>query len=171
MKVNFIFYLLLFNIGFSQVNEINIRPSLSATFLNNSPKIDGEVLSDSIWNEIPYIDNMIQSQPSFGFKASERTLIRVAYTTNNLYVSAICYDSDPDNLVVSDSRRDASLNDDDSFLFILDTYNDQQNGFLFGTNSSAMEYDVQIDNEGNGNRSVSRQQGGVIGGTNLNWDA
>jgi hypothetical protein len=34
-----------------------------------------------------------------------------------------------------------------------------------------MQYDAQIDNEGEGNRSSSRQQSGVIGGTNLNWDA
>ena len=34
-----------------------------------------------------------------------------------------------------------------------------------------MEYDAQIDNEGVGNRTAQRQQGGVIGGTNLNWDA
>ena len=34
-----------------------------------------------------------------------------------------------------------------------------------------MEYDAQIDNEGQGNFNQNRQQGGVIGGTNLNWDA
>jgi hypothetical protein len=87
------------------------------------------------------------------------------------YVSVICYHKDPKNIVVSDSRRDADLGDEDSFLFIVDTYNDQQNGFLFGTNSSGMEYDAQIDNEGQGNFNQNRQQGGVIGGTNLNWDA
>jgi hypothetical protein len=34
-----------------------------------------------------------------------------------------------------------------------------------------MEYDAQIDNEGSGNFSANRQQGGVVGGTNINWDA
>jgi hypothetical protein len=34
-----------------------------------------------------------------------------------------------------------------------------------------MEYDAQINNEGEGNFSSNRQQGGVIGGTNINWDA
>ena len=34
-----------------------------------------------------------------------------------------------------------------------------------------MEYDAQIDNEGKGNFNANRQQGGVIGGTNINWDA
>ncbi len=34
-----------------------------------------------------------------------------------------------------------------------------------------MEFDAQINNEGVGNMSANRQQGGVIGGTNINWDA
>ena len=106
MKINFIFYLLLFNVGFSQINEVNKRHSFNATFLDNPPKVDGNVLSDPIWESIPYIDEMIQSKPSFGFKASERTVIRVAFTNSNLYVSAICYDSDPDNLVIFDADND-----------------------------------------------------------------
>jgi len=57
------------------------------------------------------------------------------------------------------------------FLFILDTYKDSQNGFVFGTNSVGIEYDAQVDNEGQGNFNNNRQQGGVIGGFNLNWDA
>ena len=44
-------------------------------------------------------------------------------------------------------------------------------GFFLGPNAQGMEYDAQIDNEGKGNFNTNRQQGGVIGGTNLNWDA
>ena len=43
--------------------------------------------------------------------------------------------------------------------------------FFFGTNADAMQFDAQIDNEGEGNFSNNRQQGGVVGGTNINWDA
>ena len=83
----------------------------------------------------------------------------------------VCYDTEPDKLVVSDARRDATLDNTDSFLFILDTYHDGQNGFMFGTNPIGVEYDGQVDNEGQGTQSVNRQQPGVIGGFNLNWDA
>jgi hypothetical protein len=110
-------------------------------------------------------------RPDYGLPVSERTIIRVAQTARTLYVGVICFDQEPSKIVVSDSRRDADLNDDDSFLFIIDTYNDQQNGFLFGTNADGMEYDAQIDREGVGNFNANRQQGGVIGGTNINWDA
>ena len=109
--------------------------------------------------------------PNFGSPVSEDTQIRLAYNNFYFYVSVICFDSSPEKIQVGDSRRDAALNDEDSFLFIIDTFNDQQNGFLFGTNSDGKEFDAQINNEGVGNRSSNRQQGGVIGGTNINWDA
>jgi len=141
------------------------------TFLEDSPVIDGNILGEKLWDKVPVIENLKQIKPDYGLPASEKTSIRVAYTNKSFFVAVVCYDTAPDKIVISDSRRDADLNDEDSFLFILDTYNDQQNGFLFGTNASGMEYDAQINNEGEGNFSSNRQQGGVIGGTNINWDA
>lgn len=147
------------------------RPYYQATFLEQEPVIDGEIRSEALWANVPLAQELIQLKPSFGKPVSEKTEIRVAYSKTTFYVAVVCYDSEPNKIVVSDSRRDADLNDEDSFLFIIDTYNDQQNGFLFGTNAQGMEYDAQIDNEGKGNFNANRQQGGVIGGTNINWDA
>ncbi len=166
-----LFFILINNYVFSQISQQSEKLSFIASRLSSDPEIDGDVLEDEVWQSIEPINQMIQIKPQFGAQASEKTEIRVAFTNNMFYVAVICYDSSPKNIVVSDSRRDADLNDDDSFLFIVDTYNDQQNGFLFGTNSSGMEYDAQIDNEGKGNFNANRQQGGVIGGTNINWDA
>ena len=147
------------------------RPVHYATSLDTDPVIDGEVIGDPIWQKISPVTDLKQIRPNYGAPVSEKTEIRIAYTAKMFYLSVVCYDRNADQIVVSDSRRDADLNDEDSFLFIVDTYNDQQNGFLFGTNAQGMEYDAQIDNEGKGNFNTNRQQGGVIGGTNLNWDA
>ncbi len=114
---------------------------------------------------------MTQMKPDQGLPATEKTEIRVAYSPTVFYLSVVCYDTEPEKLVVSDARRDASLDGNDSFLFILDTYNDGQNGFLFGTNSIGVEHDGQVDNEGQGNFGGNRQQSGMIGGFNINWDA
>jgi hypothetical protein len=135
-----------------------------------SPSIDGEVLNDPVWQNIPPFGDLMQTQPNFGQAASEKTEIRIAYTPTTIFLSVVCYDAEPGKLVVSDARRDASLDDMDAFIFILDTYKDNQNGFVFGTNSLGVEYDAQVDNEGQGNNNVNRQQGGTIGGFNLNWD-
>ena len=147
------------------------RPSMAAVQIETEPTMDGDVINDPVWQSIEPITELIQVQPDNGFAASERTEVRVAYTARTMYVSAVCYDSTPEKLVVSDARRDASLDGTDSFLFIFDTFHDGQNGFVFGTNSLGVEYDGQVDNEGQGNFSNNRQQGGVIGGFNLNWDA
>jgi hypothetical protein len=159
------------SVSYSQNSNPNQNLNFEISTLKEPPVMDGNVLGELLWKSVNPIKELRQIKPSYGALASEKTEIRVAYTLKTLYVAVVCYDSAPDQIVVSDSRRDADLSDDDSFLFIIDTYNDQQNGFLFGTNADGMEYDAQIDNEGEGNFSANRQQGGVVGGTNINWDA
>ncbi|WP_188371074.1 carbohydrate binding family 9 domain-containing protein [Muriicola marianensis] len=158
----------------SQVRNLSFegdRPVMKALKLTELPSIDGEVLNDPVWQNIPMYGDLIQTQPRFGFPASERTDIRIAYSEDTFFLSVVCFDSRPSELVISDARRDADLDNTDAFLFIIDTYKDGQNGFIFGTNSQGVEYDAQVDNEGQGNFNVNRQQGGTIGGFNLNWDA
>ncbi|MEK9853144.1 MAG: carbohydrate binding family 9 domain-containing protein [Flavobacteriaceae bacterium] len=155
----------------AQNSNPNKNLNFNISFLAEDPIIDGEVLNEPLWEQVYTIRDLKQIKPDYGAPASEKTAIKIAYTSKTLYVAVVCFDTSPEKIVVSDSRRDADLNDDDSFLFIIDTYNDQQNGFLFGTNADGMEYDAQIDNEGEGNFSANRQQGGVVGGTNINWDA
>ena len=172
MKFYLFFILIFFSLfSFSQENFEKNNKQIKASYFSVEPKIDGNILSDPLWSEINPIKNLNQIKPRFGELASEKTEIRIAFSDKMLFIGVICFDKNPEKIVVSDSRRDSDLNDEDSFLFIIDTYNDQQNGFLFGTNSNGMEYDAQIDNEGKGNFNANRQQGGVIGGTNINWDA
>ncbi|NNF36942.1 MAG: carbohydrate binding family 9 domain-containing protein, partial [Saprospiraceae bacterium] len=147
------------------------RPSTSIAIIEVAPTIDGNIIGDEVWQAIAPVTEMKQLQPNYGFDPSEKTEIRMAQTPTMLYVSAICYDSNPELLVVSDARRDAPLDNTDAFLFVVDTYHDGRNGFMFGTNTLGAEYDAQVDNEGQGNFNSNRQQGGVIGGFNLNWDA
>ena len=149
----------------------NKRPTARAIAIKGKPIIDGDVLKDPLWNTITPFGDLSQTQPNFGQPASEKTDIRIAYTDDTFYVAVVCYDAQPEKLVVSDARRDANLDNTDAFIFILDTYKDGQNGFIFGTNALGVEYDAQVDNEGQGNFNANRQQGGTIGGFNLNWDA
>lgn len=155
----------------SQILQTMPRPNTVATAIEEGPAIDGNILRDPLWATIKPITEFWQSQPNAGQPASEQTEVRIAYTPTTFYLSVVCYDKEPENLVITDARRDASLDNTDAFLFILDTYKDSQNGFVFGTSSVGGEYDAQVDNEGQGNFNANRQQGGMIGGFNLNWDA
>ncbi len=150
--------------------DVSKRPEAPAVFLENAPEIDGIIEGDVVWQGVPAFGEMIQVMPAFGNPSSEKTEIRIGYTNTHFYLGVICHDSQPDKFVVTDARRDANLESMDAFLFILDTYHDGQNGFVFGTNTVGIQYDGQVDNEGQGNFNQNRQQGGVIGGFNLNWD-
>ncbi len=147
------------------------RPNALAVKIEENPILDGEVINDGVWQKITPTSGFIQSRPFYGQPASEKTEVRIAFDAQTFYVGVICYDSEPGKLVVSDPLRDANLDNTDAFLFILDTYKDSQNGFVFGTNSLGVEYDAQVDNEGQGNFNANRQIGGMVGGFNLNWDA
>jgi len=136
----------------------------SATRINSAPVIDGSVSVEDIWQSVEPISRFWQTTPDEQQPASQKTEVRIAYTGSTLYFGVVCYDSDPSAIIVSDSRRDASLNETDCFQIMLDTFDDNLNGFLFGTNPAGIEYDAQINNEGDGSF------GSGSGGFNLDWD-
>jgi hypothetical protein len=138
--------------GFSQ----DPRPVAQATSVDTPPVIDGAV-DDAVWQLAAPITDFTQTWPVEGAAASEETVVRVLYTDTAVYVGAVLYDSDPDQILVTDSRRDSGMEETDSFQVILDTYRDLQNGFVFGTNPAGIEFDGQVVNEG--------------ADFNLNWDA
>ncbi len=85
------------------------RPDFKVTYLDQAPTVDGDVLNDAVWNAIEPITDLVQLKPKIGAAVSEDTHIRMAYDEKTLYVSVVCFDSDPSQIVVSDSRRDADL--------------------------------------------------------------
>ena len=155
-------------------------PVARAVRVEGAPAIDGDVLGEAIWEDAVVTTGFSQNTPDEGQPASERTEVRIIYTQDTLYFGIVCYVSDPSTIIVSDSRRDSSLGETDSFRIIIDAYLDKQTGFVFGTNPAGLEYDGQVTNEGQGSgrfggggfvrRSGSQQQRGSGGGFNVNWD-
>ncbi|MBF8300879.1 MAG: Carb-bd dom fam9 protein [Acidobacteria bacterium] len=143
---------------------------------DEGPEIDGRV-EEAAWSRAQPYSTFIQQEPNEGQPATERTEIRFLIDRRNLYIAVICHDSSPAGIVVSESRRDASLTDTDSIEILLDTFNDGQNAFIFGTNPFGIEYDGQVMGEGQtaGSNFVSSGAGGSqrgqVRGFNANWDA
>ena len=141
-----------------------------------APVIDGRV-DDEVWRDVPPHSAFVQQDPIEGDPASERTEVRILVGKGNVYVGIICFDSDPSKIIVSQSRRDAALNETDAIIMVFDTFNDSQNGFVFGTNPLGIEYDGQVSGEGQtggsnfqgGGGSGGSQRGG-ISAFNANWD-
>jgi Domain of unknown function (DUF5916) len=141
------------------------------------PVLDGRVIDDPAWTGVaPLPGEFTQTTPNAGVPATERTEVRIAFDDETLYFGVICFDREPQGIVVAESRRDSPLDETDSFRIILDTFLDRRNGFVFGTNPTGLEYDGQVVNEGEGGGrggppgGPGRQQAGGGGGFNLNWD-
>ncbi|MDA1029399.1 MAG: DUF5916 domain-containing protein [Bacteroidetes bacterium] len=146
------------------------RPSIHAEKLASHPVVDGLVGSESVWTSFPAATGFTQIAPSDGAPASQKTEVRVGYFGNMLYVGVELFDNSPELLIIADRRRDASLDESDSFRFIMDTFSDGQNGFVFGTNAAGAEYDAQFTGSSEGGGFGNRLTGGSGGGLNTNWD-
>jgi hypothetical protein len=139
-----------------------------------TPTLDGRV-DEAVWMGVEPYTNFTQQDPNEGEPATERTEVRVMIDRRTMYIGIICFDGAPDRIVVSESRRDSDLNETDSIQVLLDTYDDNQNAFIFGTNPVGIEYDGQVAGEGQTgsfqNRGgVGGSQRGQLSGFNANWD-
>ena len=163
---------------FAQTPQV---PTFTAGKLGPSaegPAIDGRV-NEAVWQTVQPYTTFTQQDPNEGAPASEKTEVRVIVGNGNVYVGIIAFDSDPSKIIVSQARRDASLNDTDSIVMVFDTFNDRQNAFVFGTNPLGIEYDGQVAREGQtsgvsigaggGGNSSGTARGG-ISAFNPNWD-
>jgi len=145
-------------------------PEARAARGSAAPVVDGDVLKDPAWAGVPVLTGFWQITPDAGAPASQPTEVRILFTDDTLYFGVVCHDGEPSGIVVNESRRDSDLGETDSFQIILDTYLDRQNGFVFGTNPTGLEYDGQVTNEGQGG-GVTPGAGSSLGGFNKNWDA
>ena len=121
---------------------------LGAVAVDISPVLDGRIIADPVWNDVPVADGFWLSAPDEGAPATEQTEVCVVFTVDTLFIGVVCFDRKPQSLVVSDSSRDSSMNDADSVQIVIDTFHDEQDGFIFGTTPAGQEYDGQVANEG-----------------------
>jgi hypothetical protein len=122
------------------------RPEVSAVRIEQPIVVDGR-LDEEAWKKASPITGFIQSTPRTGYPATERTVARVLYDQDNLYVGAICYDSEPERLVVPSLKQDFSTHDSDTFGVALDTFLDRRDAFLFLVNPKGAVWEAQDFND------------------------
>ncbi len=99
--------------------------------------LDGK-LDESFWKKIPGNEGFLMREPVEGGPPSERTVVKVAYDASSLIIGAIMYDNDPAGIKSYQKRRDAELDTDDIFRWILDTYLDGRNAYYFEINPAGL---------------------------------
>ena len=126
-------------------------------------ELDGRILEEA-WQLATPITDLTQQEPVEGGAPSERTEIRVVFDADHLYIGAILYD-DPEGILAYQRQRDAGLNTDDRFMWILDTFLDGRTGYFFEINPAGLMGDGLLG--GGGGRGGG---GGGGGGVSKAWD-
>jgi hypothetical protein len=75
------------------------------------PVIDGK-LDDPVWQAAPHVTGFKTFTPDFGIDMADPTVVYFAYDRENLYFAFRCFDSAPDKIKSSISRRDNIRPDD-----------------------------------------------------------
>ena len=123
--------------------------AVALTRAETPPKIDG-VLDDALWQAAKPWSGFMTAKPDYGKPVSEKTEVYLAYDREHLYAAFRCLDSEPDKIKTSVCRRD-SCDSDDWVALILDTFDDQQGGYLFVVNPNGIQMDGMLNQDGNAN--------------------
>ena len=125
------------------------------------------VVDEAAWDAIPPL-TMVQYEPNAGALPTERTEIRLAYDDTYFYGSIRAFDTDPNGIRATSLYRD-KISGSDHFEILLDTYNDNETGYVFTTTPTGLRNDLEISNDATG--------GTISSGSWLNrdfntfWDA
>ncbi len=115
--------------------------------------IDGNA-DEPAWQTAEVANNFWMVLPMDTGRAKVRTDVRMTYDEQHLYLSAVCYHGDvPGPYMVESLRRDWSFVNNDNFIFFLDTFDDQTNGFTFGVNAAGAQWDGLLFEGGRANLS------------------
>ncbi|MBM3239673.1 carbohydrate binding family 9 domain-containing protein [Candidatus Poribacteria bacterium] len=129
------------------------RRQIVATRIETPPKIDG-ILDDPIWKKAQPSEGFIQTKPDKGKPMTQRTVIRILYDDENIYLGFQCYDAEPEKVIGTEMRRDYEVwFVNDYIRFILDTYHDLRTSYYFGTNPLGAQVDARVTDNGNYHQS------------------
>ena len=145
-------------LGFGQDmdNENDLKQIIGYPLNGIELRLDG-IVDEEFWTTIPGNGNFLMQEPKEGAKPTEQTEIRIAFDSQNIYIAVVCYDSSPSDIKTFQKKRDASLETDDRFRWIFDTFMDKRSAYFFEINPLGLR----------GDGLISSGQGQTL---NKDWD-
>ncbi len=108
--------------------------------------LDG-ALTEATWQNAQTYASYTQYFPTDSVLACGKTEILMAYDETTLYIASRCYA--PNNeFTVASLKRDYGFGGSDNISFLIDTYNDKTNAYLFGMNPYGVRREALIANGG-----------------------
>jgi hypothetical protein len=127
------------------------RVTLRATRIAEPLVLDGK-LDEEVYARVPAVSDFLQQEPNEGEPATEKTEAWVFFDDENVYVSARCWDSHPERMIINEMRRDNfNIFQNENVTLVFDTFYDRRNGFFFQTNPLGALRDQAVGDEGQTN--------------------
>ncbi len=140
LKPFFPLFIFIFPALFSQAQKKNSNKVIHIRHTGSAPVIDGRI-GNGEWSEAEYVTNFKMVLPMDTSVAKARTEVRMTYDETNLYLVAICSKPVQGPYRVESLRRDFSFLKNDNFIVFIDPFDDQVNGFAFGSNAAGAQWD------------------------------
>ncbi len=121
------------------------RPSITALRVETPPVLDGK-MNDAAWANAQVSEPLRQEQPEEGAPATEKTVFRVVYTSEALYIGVWCFDREPEKIISRLMSRDSPLPKDDAVCIALDPFLDRRNGYWLMVNPNGAQGDALVTN-------------------------
>ncbi len=134
------------------------RPSVAAVRASGPIVLDGR-LDDEAWKQAAVLTDFVQQLPQTGYPAEYKTVVRVLYDADHLWIGAVNYDPFPKKAITVGLERDFNSTNSDIFGLVLDTFLDRRNSFLFLVNPHGAVRDEQTFND---SRNVVDAWEGII---------
>jgi hypothetical protein len=121
------------------------RKSFTISRATESPVIDGS-LDEEAWRHAAVIDDFHQTVPTDGAIPTERTVVRVMYDDEFLYIAADLRDSDARSIQALQLIQGQLFFSDDRFWVFIDSFNSKRNDYMFQVNPNGMRRDALREN-------------------------
>jgi Domain of unknown function (DUF5916)/Carbohydrate family 9 binding domain-like len=109
--------------------------------------LDGR-LDEAVYQAVEPLTDFIQQEPREGQPATEKTDAWILFDDRFLYIAARCWDSHPEREVANELRRDnGNILGNENFTFVIDTFHDKRNGYLFQTNPLGALRDMTVTDD------------------------
>ncbi len=134
-----------------QDDDASRRTVTAERLLDGETLVLDALLDEPFWLRAVPASDFTQQDPILGGTPTERTQVRFAFDRDNLYMGVSNFDSEPDRMLGNTMKRDEFLRADDRFMWVMDTFLDQQTGYFFEMNPSGLMADSLMA-PGGGNR-------------------
>ncbi|MFW5726791.1 MAG: DUF5916 domain-containing protein [bacterium] len=150
----------------AQKKNADLRLHLKKT--NEAIQIDGR-MDEPAWQQAQVACDFNMVLPMDTSKARAHTEVRMTFDDNFLYIVAVCHHTGSDKYMVESMQRDFSFGNNDNFIFFIDPFDDQTNGFTFGANAAGAQWDGMLSNGNNVSLSWDNKWFSVVENYDDRW--